>query len=72
MVTAKIYKDKRDYVVDVDGRIYRGEKISESFLPDGRVSIRVYDPAWSFFPRSRARMYHNDITVIADRVERYA
>ena len=71
MSTAKIYKEGRDYIVDVDGRVLRGEKISVNRLPDGRASIRVYDPAWSLWPRNRARLYHNDESVLVDSVEDY-
>lgn len=71
MSTAKIYKDGRDYVVDVDGKIYRGEKMTDREMPDGRHSIRIYDPAFSILPRNRARLYHNDFSIMVDRVERY-
>ena len=69
MSKAKIFKVDGDYIVDIDGTIFRGKKIQMNRLPDGRMSIRIYDPAFSWTPRSRARMYHNDNTVIADEIE---
>ena len=47
-------------------------KISISKLPDGRYSIRVWDPAFTLGPKpSRARMYHADVSLIADVIEDY-
>ena len=72
MSTAKIYRDKKDYVVDVDGTIYRGMKVTANRMPDGRYSLRVYDPAFTILPKpSRARMYHNDYSLMVDRIEDY-
>lgn len=69
---AKIYKDGRDYVVDVDGQVYRGEKVAVRRLSDGRYSLRVYDPAFHWAPRTSARQYHNDYSMIVNGVEDYS
>ena len=69
MTIARIYRDGRDCIVDVDGQVYRGEKVSVNRLSDGRYSLRVYDPAFHWLPRTSARQYHNDHSMIVDGVE---
>ena len=71
MSVAKLYKDGRDFVVDVDGTVYRGEKMTVNRMPDGRYSLRVYDPAFHWAPRTMARSYHNDYSLMVDEVEDY-
>ena len=72
MSVAKIYRDGRDFIVDVNGTVYRGMKVSVNRMPDGRYSLRVWDPAFTLGPKpSRARMYHNDCSLMVDGVEDY-
>lgn len=72
MTTAKIYKEGRDFVIDVDGTVYRGMKMTVNPLPDGRFSLRVWDPAFTILPKpSRARMYHADVSLMVDEVIDY-
>ena len=69
MTRAEIIKDGLDCVVIVDNkRSYRAEKVKITRLADGRFVLRIYDPAFHLLPRTCARHYHNDHTILVDEL----